>query len=97
MKKTSLFAAALVAGLLASSAASAACFTKYAKATSDTAESAKWYVLETIVQAVDWGAWPGYLANGKPTGYTITKQDYSCKPNGSMVTCNGGATLCTSK
>jgi hypothetical protein len=99
MKKTSLFAATLVAGVVAASAANAGCQTKYAKAWSDTADSAKWYVLETIVQAVDWGAWPGYVATGKPTGYTIKSQSYKCGPDKAkgMILCNGEATLCSTK
>lgn len=97
MRKHSLLALSVATAIMAPSAADAACFTKYAKATADTVANTKWYVLETIVQAVDWVAWPGFVANGKPTGYVIKNESYSCKPNGSMFTCNGKATLCTAK
>lgn len=97
MKKLPLFTAALTASLLFAGAANAACVTKYAKATADTEKNTKWYVLETIVQAVDWGAWPGFVANGKPTGYTIKDERYICQPAGGQVTCKGQATLCSTK
>lgn len=75
-------------------AASAECVTKGAVATSDSAKSAKWFALETMVQAVSWGLWPGFLSNGKVEGYNITNERYNCKPDGGSVTCRGQATFC---
>ena len=75
-------------------AAQAECVTKGAVATSDSAKSAKWFALETMVQAVSWGLWPGFLANGKVEGYNIRNERYSCKPDGGSVTCRGQATFC---
>ena len=78
----------------AASASAAECVTKGANATAGSAESAKWYVLETMVQAVSWGLWPSYVANGSVPGYTITSQKYQCKPEGGAVFCRGTATFC---
>ena len=75
--------------------ASAGCVTKGAVATSDSAKSAKWFALETMVQAVSWGLWPGFLANGKVEGYNMTNERYTCKPDGGSTTCRGTATFCT--
>lgn len=80
--------------VLASGAAQAQCETKGAKATAGSADSAKWYVMETMVQAVSWGLWPGWLSNGKVAGYSVKNEKYDCKPDGSQVTCRGRATFC---
>lgn len=69
------------------------CVKKAAVATSGSAESAKWFALETMVQSVSWGLWPGFLATGKVEGYKIRKQRYKCTGKGS-VTCRGQATFC---
>ena len=82
---------------LAAGAAEAACTTKGAVATAGTAESAKWYALETMVQSVSWGLWPSYVANGSVPGYKITSQTYKCANEGGGVTCHGRATFCTTK
>jgi hypothetical protein len=97
MRKTSIFVASIVAAAMAATSASAGCYTKTAKATTDNEKDSKWYALETIVQAVDWGAWPGYVATGKPTGYVIKSQQYNCKPDGGQITCHARATLCDAK
>jgi hypothetical protein len=74
--------------------ASAECVTKGAVATAESAKSAKWFALETMVQAVSWGLWPGFLANGKVEGYNVTNERYNCKPDGGSTTCRGQATFC---
>ncbi len=75
-------------------AAEAACVTKAAVATAESEKSAKWYALETMIQSVSWGLWPGFLANGKVEGYNITNERYSCKSEGAGTTCRGQATFC---
>ncbi len=80
---------------LGSGAAGAGCVTKGAVATSGSAASAKWFALETMVQNVSWGLWPGFLANGKVEGYKVVNERYTCKPDGGQVTCHGRATFCT--
>ena len=75
--------------------ANAACVSKGAVATAGSDKDAKWYALETMVQAVSWGLWPGFLQNGKVEGYNVTNEHYSCKPDGGQVTCHGRATFCT--
>jgi hypothetical protein len=94
--KTLRFAGLAVAALLAMApaAAQAECVTKGAVATAGSADSAKWYALETMVQAVSWGLWPGFLANNKVEGYNVINEKYSCKPDGGQVTCRGRATFC---
>jgi hypothetical protein len=75
-------------------AANAACVSKGAVATAGSAESAKWYALETMVQAVSWGLWPGFVATNKVEGYRVTNERYKCNPDGGQVTCHGRATFC---
>ena len=95
--KRHLFAAVALAASCALNAAPAAaagaCVTKYAVATSGSADSAKWFALETTVQLVSWGLWPGFVATNKVEGYTV-KDRYTCKPDGGSVTCNVAATFC---
>lgn len=74
--------------------ASAACVTKGAIATSDSEKSAKWYAMETMVQAVDWGIWPTYVATSKVTGYRVSGEHYSCTKDSGGVTCRARATFC---
>ena len=69
------------------------CVTKAAVATSGTADSAKWFALETTVQALSWGLWPGFVSNSKVEGYDVADR-YSCKPDGGQVTCNVTTTFC---
>ena len=94
--KRKLIIAASVTGafFLAAGAAQAQCVTKGAKATAGSADSAKWYVMETMVQAVSWGLWPGWLSNGKVAGYSVKNEKYDCKPDGGQVTCRGRASFC---
>ena len=86
------FAAAAIS--LGTGAANAGCVTKGAVATSTSADSAKWYALETMVQSVSWGLWPGFLANGQVEGYKVINKRYKCSPDGGMVTCHGSETFC---
>jgi hypothetical protein len=80
---------------LGATAANAGCVSKGAVATAGSADSAKWYVLETMVQSVSWGLWPGFLSNGKVEGYNVKNERYKCSPDGGQVTCHGRATFCT--
>ncbi|HXE02365.1 MAG TPA: hypothetical protein VN623_10495 [Hyphomicrobium sp.] len=95
--KTKLLMCATVAAALAFGAgvANAGCVTKGAVATSSSADSAKWFALETMVQSVSWGLWPGFVANGDVAGYRVINKQYRCSPAGGMVTCHGRATFCT--
>jgi len=89
-----VFAVGATVLALGAPVAQAECVKKGAVATSGSAESAKWFALETMVQSVSWGLWPGFLANGKVAGYNIVNEKYSCKPDGGQVTCRGTATFC---
>lgn len=88
-----------IAGIIACAAtgAQAQCVTKGANATAGTEESAKWFVKETMVQAVSWGLWPAFLANGTVPGYTVKDEKYKCSKDGGGVTCRGSATFCPTK
>ncbi len=86
-----IFAATISLG---SVAANAGCVTKAAMATSTSADSAQWFALETMVQSVSWGLWPGFVATGNVEGYKIVNKHYKCSPDGGMVTCHGRATFC---
>ncbi|MBA2126435.1 hypothetical protein DLM45_09410 [Hyphomicrobium methylovorum] len=94
MKKIVMCAAVAAAMTLGAGVANAACVTKGAVATSGSADSAKWFAMETMVQSVSWGLWPGFLANGKVEGYRVSNKQYRCKPDGGSVTCHGRATFC---
>jgi len=76
--------------------AQAKCLKKAAIATAENEKSAKWYALETMVQAVSWGIWPVFVADGSTPGYRISTQKYRCKKDGGAVTCKGQATFCPS-
>ena len=96
MKSISLACVALAAALsLGAHGASAAgaCVTKSAVATAPSTDSAKWFALETTVQAVSWGLWPGYVATSKVEGYSVSDK-YNCKPDGGQQTCFVTATFC---
>jgi hypothetical protein len=95
MKTISLACVTLgVALALGATGANAAnCVRKAAVATSPTESQAKWFALETTVQAVSWGLWPGYVASSKVDGYSVSDK-YSCKPDGGQVTCHVDATFC---
>lgn len=98
MKSIAIATAALAATLtLTTTAVNAGCVTKGAVATSGSADQAKWFAKETMVQGVSWGLWPGFLANGKVAGHTVKNERYVCKPDGGQVTCHGSATFCTTK
>ena len=94
MRITAIALMAALAAAIGISSAQAACVTQGAIATSADAKSAKWYVMETMVQAVDWGLWPGYVATSKVAGYKVTGERYKCKPDAGGVTCQGRATFC---
>ncbi|MEQ1698212.1 MAG: hypothetical protein ABL901_20470 [Hyphomicrobiaceae bacterium] len=98
MKSIYLACATLAALAIGTTTASAgnACVTKYAKATSPTESQAKWFALETTVQAVSWGLWPGYVATSKVEGYKVADK-YKCAPDGGQVTCHVAATFCKGK
>jgi hypothetical protein len=96
MNTKMLLCASLAAAIpLGAGAASAGCLSKAAVATSTSADSAKWFALETMVQSVSWGLWPGFVATGDVAGYKVVGKRYSCSPDGGMVTCHGRATFCT--
>ncbi|HML27366.1 MAG TPA: hypothetical protein PKE16_00725 [Hyphomicrobium sp.] len=94
--KTKLLIGAIAVALVSvgAGAANAGCVTKGAVATSTSADSARWFAMETMVQNVSWGLWPGFLANGQVEGYKVVNKKYSCSPNGGMVTCHSRATFC---
>ncbi len=91
--RSGLMASVLV--VLFAGSAYAGCVSKSATATSGTQSSAKWFAMETMVQGVSWGLWPGWLATGEVAGYKVTKERYKCKPSGGSVTCISWATFCT--
>ena len=88
-----LVAVVAMTAALGAPVAQAECVKKGAVATAGTEEWAKWYALETTVQAVNWGLWPGFLNNGMVEGYTV-KDRYSCKPDGGQITCRAAVTFC---
>lgn len=94
--RIALIAAVAAAAMGATGANAAECTRKGAVATAGSEKDAKWFAMETMVQAVSWGLWPGFLSNGKVEGYKVTNEKYQCKPDGGQVTCRGAATFCKS-
>ena len=97
VRMTSICASAIVfAGVLAlgTTSASAGCVDKAAEATAESEKSAKWYALETMVQSVSWGLWPGYVTTGNVAGYVVKNKRYQCAPSSVGVKCRGQATFC---
>ena len=88
-----VMAGAIAGGTMPALAKGGECVTKAAVATSGTADQAKWYALETTVQAVSWGLWPGYVSTSKVEGYAVSDK-YKCAPDGGQVTCHVVATFC---
>lgn len=90
------------AGLLALGLAAAlptvahakSCVVKAAEGTGGSTEAAKFQVDEALLQAVDWGAWASWMANGSTPGYSYGKRTYRCGPGGLGVTCRGQAKIC---
>lgn len=96
MKALRIVSAAVIASLaLGVSAASAGCVNKGAVATASSEKDAKWFAMETMVQAVSWSLWPGWLSTGKVAGYSVSSERYKCSKDGGQVTCHGRATFCT--
>jgi hypothetical protein len=76
-------------------AAAGACVSKAAQGTGSDEKSAKFQVDEALLQAVDWGAWASWMANGTTPGYDFGKRTYKCKTGtGLGVTCVGQAKIC---
>ncbi|MGH1417363.1 MAG: hypothetical protein ACRBCJ_00725 [Hyphomicrobiaceae bacterium] len=89
-------AIALAPGMWSASA-HAACMNKAAKASAFSESQAKWFAMETIVQQVDWGIWPVWVASGKTPGYSIKKVRYECAPGGFGSECTARARICPAK
>ena len=89
-----LAAAALILGA-AVSAEAKECVRKGAVGSAGSEKDAKFQVDEALLQAVDWGAWASWMANGSTPGYSFGPRKYSCSPGGSFGwTCRGSATIC---
>jgi hypothetical protein len=86
------------AGLMLGAAASVEakeCVRKGAIGEAGSEKDAKFQVDEALLQAVDWGAWAAWMANGSTPGYSFGPRKYSCSKGGSFGwTCRGAATIC---
>lgn len=99
MKKAIAAVTVLVAGgVLVGAPVSAEakeCVRKGAVGEAGSEKDAKFQVDEALLQAVDWGAWASWMANGTTPGYSFGPRKYSCKQGGSWGwTCRGAATIC---
>ncbi|MFM7083618.1 MAG: hypothetical protein ACKOW3_01255 [Hyphomicrobium sp.] len=71
------------------------CFKKGAIGEAGSEKDAKFQVDEALLQAVDWGAWASWMANGTTPGYSFGPRTYRCSKGGSWgYTCRGQATIC---
>ncbi len=100
-KLVKLTVGVVAAMALASGAASAAgkakgaCVVKAAEGTGGTEKAAQFQVDEALLQAVDWGAWSSWMANGTTPGYSFGPRTYKCKGGSGLgFTCRGQATIC---
>lgn len=89
-----LVAAVAVAGSVSTAQAKKSCVVKAAEGTGSDEKSAKFQVDEALLQAVDWGAWAAWMANGSTPGYEFGKRKYKCKKGGIGVVCRGQARIC---
>lgn len=80
--------------VMGATGAMAACVTKGAVATAGDEASAKWFAMETMVQAVDVSLWPNYVMTSKVDGYKVEGQHFKCHKDVAGVTCDGRATFC---
>jgi hypothetical protein len=87
-------AVALALPVAATPAAAKECVIKAAQGTASSLEGAKFQVDEALLQAVDWGAWAAWMANGSTPGWDFGKRTYKCKPGGVGFECVGQAKLC---
>jgi hypothetical protein len=94
MTVAGISAFALIASAAPSAHAAKSCVMKAAEGTAGSTESAKFQVDEALLQAVDWGAWASWMANGTTPGYSYGKRTYKCKPGGLGVVCRGQAKIC---
>jgi hypothetical protein len=86
-------ATALVASMTGAEAKKS-CVVKAAEGTGSDEKAAKFQVDEALLQAVDWGAWASWMANGTTPGYDYGKRTYKCKKGGMGVVCRGQAKIC---
>lgn len=71
------------------------CMRKGAIGEAGSEKDAKFQVDEALLQAVDWGAWASWMANGSTPGYSFGPRKYSCQKGGSWGwTCRGASTIC---
>lgn len=95
--KSSVKLAALAGAMLIASAApsfAGSCVTKAAEGTGSDEKAAKFQVDEALLQAVDWGAWAAWMANGTTPGYNYGPRKYKCQKGGIGVVCRGQAKIC---
>ena len=95
--KPSISLATVAAALLlaaAPAAAAGSCVNKAAEGTGSDEKSAKFQVDEALLQAVDWGAWASWMANGTTPGYNYGARKYKCSKGGMGVVCRGQAKIC---
>lgn len=88
-----LTAAALM-GVTGTVEAKKSCVVKAAEGTGSDEKAAKFQVDEALLQAVDWGAWAAWMANGTTPGYEYGKRKYKCSKGGIGVVCRGQAKIC---
>lgn len=87
-------AAAALAGSVTGAHAKKSCVVKAAEGTGSDEKAAKFQVDEALLQAVDWGAWAAWMANGTTPGYEYGKRKYKCSKGGLGVVCRGQAKIC---
>jgi len=92
----SLLVAGLVSGIavIGAEAAGKNCVMKASEGTNSTEEGAKFQAHEALFQAVDWGLWAAWMANGSTPGYDVAKPKFSCTKGGLGYNCRAQTTFC---
>jgi hypothetical protein len=92
----SMAVAAVTFGAVAAAQAApkGTCIVKAAEGTGSDEKAAKFQVDEALLQAVDWGAWAAWMANGSTPGWDFGKRTYKCSAGGIGIVCRGQAKLC---
>lgn len=70
------------------------CIAKASIGTNSTEEGAKFQAHEALFQAVDWGLWAAWMANGSTPGYDVAKPKFSCTKGGLGYECRAQTTFC---
>ncbi len=92
--RAALAGIALTVAAAGAEAAGKNCVTKASEGTNTTEAGAKFQAHEALFQAVDWGVWAAWMANGSTPGYDVAQPKFSCTKGGLGFNCRAQTTFC---